>query len=130
MPRAARPAPPGSGVRADGALHHRTLLEGVQHHERREEGPAVRPVEHEVFRRQGQHLVEAAAGVPERLNKEAFFLIRLIREQDGHLGCEQVAGHGGAVRGCQVAQRHRRAVVKIARRCRHVFLPDVAVRIL
>lgn len=106
------------------------LLQGVQHHEWRLQRATVRAVQYEVLRRQREHLVQASAGVPERVDQQALFQVRLMGQQDGHLGREQVAWHGGAERSSQVSQRHRRAVVEVARRHRHVFGADRAVQIL
>lgn len=108
--------PPAPAPAASGRRFQLPLFERAQHHERRGEGrTGERIVQHKIPPCQRQNFIEPAAGVPERIDEQAFAEIGHPGQQHGHLGRQQVAGHVGAVRGGQVAQRHRAFIVKVAR---------------
>jgi len=92
-----------------------SLLERAQHHEQgRQRCAGQRIVQRKVLPRKRQYFIEPACGVPQRIDEQALAEIEHPGQQDGHLGRQQVARHVGAVGGCQVSQRQRALVVKIA----------------
>ena len=94
-PRAARPALPGRASATPRSYSCGKLLQGVKHYKRREQRPSIGIIQRNILRRQRQNLVQASAGVPERVDQQALLQVRLMGQLAGHLGRQQVARRRG-----------------------------------